>query len=106
MAGRHLPSVDALEAADDALLRAELEQLSVRRQVAVVRALADELDRLGPASADCLRPQFVEELARLGCRVLETAAALADGTNREGPQRPSGVWPATHRARAGTRFSA
>ncbi|HEX8795167.1 MAG TPA: hypothetical protein VF765_29670 [Polyangiaceae bacterium] len=74
-----LPSLRALGAADDRLLDEELCLLATRRQIAVVRALADELERCvqGSHLLETLRAQFVEELSRLGCSTLEAAAALA-----------------------------
>ncbi len=50
----------------------------VRSQVAIIRALADHAEALSRAvDADAVADQLVEEMARLGCRVLEAAAALA-----------------------------
>jgi len=52
----------------------------VRKHAAIVRALIDEVDLLLPyANADepGLTEHLVEELASLGCRVLETAADFA-----------------------------
>lgn len=51
---------------------------SLRSQAAFVRALLDELERISPADSEgALGAQLVEELARLGCRCLETASALS-----------------------------
>jgi len=74
-----LPSLRALDADDDRLLDQELGLLATRRQIAVVRAIADELERCaqGGSVLETLRAQFIEELSRLGCRSLEVAAALA-----------------------------
>jgi hypothetical protein len=74
-----LPSLRALGAADDRLLDEELCLLATRRQIAVVRTIADELERCvqGNGLIETLRAQFIEELSRLGCRTLEAAAALA-----------------------------
>jgi hypothetical protein len=74
----HLPSLRALQTSDDEQLHEEFSLLAVREQVAIVRALADELERLtaqGRMRGRC--EQFVEELARLGCRILETAATAS-----------------------------
>ena len=50
----------------------------LRSQVAVVRALADEVECLLRAGdAEGLGDQLIEEMARLGCRLLETAGAFA-----------------------------
>lgn len=56
-----------------------LPSLATRRQIAIVRSIADEIGRcaLGGSLLDALRAQFIEELSRLGCRSLEAAAALA-----------------------------
>ena len=56
----------------------------LRAHAAMVRALADELDRASPSSDSAprtdLRPalaeQLAEELARLGCRMLECATVI------------------------------
>jgi hypothetical protein len=50
----------------------------LRSQVAVVRALADEVECLSRVGdADGLGDQLIEEMVRLGYRLLETAGALA-----------------------------
>lgn len=58
----------------------QLPSLATRRQIAVVRAIADEIERCvqGGSFLQTLRAQFREELSRLGCRSLEAAAALAE----------------------------
>jgi|HubBroStandDraft_5_1064220.scaffolds.fasta_scaffold150277_2 hypothetical protein len=74
----HLPSLRALQSSDDQPLREELSLLAVREQVAVVRAFADEVERLTFGGRMCgPYEQLVEELARLGCRILETAATAS-----------------------------
>ena len=77
---QHLPSLRALRAGDERLLAEELRLVATRQQIAVVRTLADELERSlergSPARA--LQEQLVQELARLGCRSLETAAAISE----------------------------
>ncbi len=74
-----LPSLCALHTRDGERLRDALDLLVVRQQVAVVRAFADELERMAArGSSETLRPQLVEELARLGCRILEAAATMSD----------------------------
>jgi hypothetical protein len=61
----HLPSVRALESSDDALLSAELERLAIRRRAAVVRALADEIERAGSQEMVAgLCEQIHDELTR------------------------------------------
>jgi hypothetical protein len=73
----YIPSLKALES-DDGQLVAELRLTRLRSQVAVVRALADHVDYLArPADAEGLGNQVVEEMARLGCRLLEAAGAFA-----------------------------
>jgi hypothetical protein len=49
----------------------------VRIQAGVVRALLEELDAIDPAFDSELERQVVEELARLGCRILEVASAMS-----------------------------
>ena len=88
----HLPSIRALDTTDDGLLSQELRYLAVRRQVAVVRALVDRLDRLEPPPGAGIgfSSELVEELARLGCTILETAASMSKATE-PGPE--SGILP-------------
>lgn len=50
--------------------------MSLREQAAVVRTLLDEVERLAPSSGGPASEQLVEELARLGRRVLEVAATM------------------------------
>ncbi len=75
----HLPSLRALTSSNDDLLSNELKLVSTRRQIAVVRTIADELERCLRDGRDVhtLREQFIEELAKLGCRSLEMAADIA-----------------------------
>jgi hypothetical protein len=71
----------ALRASDDRLFAEELRLVVTNRQVAIVRTLADELERClvrDGAAMPALQEQLVQELARLGCRSLETAAAMAE----------------------------
>jgi len=51
----------------------------LRSQAAVVRALLDELERTIPGSSveRLVTAQLVEDVARLGCRLIETAGALS-----------------------------
>ncbi len=65
--------------------------LPTRRQIAVVRAIADELERCVAADpiALALEEQLAHELARLGCGSLEAAAALVEPD--DGPAE-SGVY--------------
>jgi hypothetical protein len=49
----------------------------IRVELAVVRSLLDEVDRLPVASSSSsAQGQLAEELTRLGCRLLETASSL------------------------------
>jgi hypothetical protein len=87
----HLPSIQALGAEDDRLLREELRCLAAREQAAAVRAIAERIECLAPWGADrSLRAQLVEELARLGCRALEAAASMSETVD---PAPQSGVVP-------------
>jgi hypothetical protein len=61
------PSLAALESNDDDQLAVELQLARLRAQVAVVRTVVDEIDRLArPSDVDGLGEQFVAEVARLG----------------------------------------
>jgi hypothetical protein len=59
--------------------------VKLRTHAAMVRTLLDELERAAPLSAPMsttdvqpsLAAQLAEELARLGCRMLECAAVVA-----------------------------
>jgi hypothetical protein len=58
--------------------RAVLQSVrEIRLQVSVVRVLLDEVESTEPAFREVARAHFVEELARLGCRILEVASKLA-----------------------------
>ena len=74
----HLPSLQALSVRDDRLLAEELHVIAARQQLAIVRTLADEFERCLVRCVDAqgAREQLVQELTRLGCRSLETAAAM------------------------------
>jgi hypothetical protein len=74
----HLPSIEALLADDFRLLTAELGVLAARQQLAVVRAIADELESclLRCIGEDHLRAQLAEELAQLAVKTLGTVAVL------------------------------
>jgi CheY-like chemotaxis protein len=61
----------------------------IRSQVAIIRALADHAEALSRAvDADAVADQLVEEMFRLGCRLLEAAASLATSA----PPLHSGVF--------------
>jgi hypothetical protein len=82
----HLPSVEALIDKDDELLIAELKVREVREHVAIARSLLEQVDRLVPLSgpersSDNEQAELaVEELARLGCKIVELASALSRTT--------------------------
>jgi urease accessory protein UreF len=86
----HIPSLAALESNTDGRLAAELRLVDLRSQAAIVRALADDVERFSrEAEADGLARQLIEEMARLGARLLEAAAAFEDAPHVE----DSGVFP-------------
>lgn len=67
---------------DDGHARAHVP--AIRAQAAIVRTLIDTFDRVLPPGTDlALEKQIVDELARLGCRALEAAAAFANATRNE-----------------------
>jgi len=79
-----LPSLASLEATDEIQLSAELNLARLRAQVAIVRALTDQVEKaVHVAEVDDLRERIVEEMARLGCRLFEAAAAMAGSRRRE-----------------------
>ncbi len=57
--------------------------MRLRNHAALVRTLLDELDRVAPPAGGAMAVnlgvvgQVAEEVARLGCRMLECAAAMA-----------------------------
>ena len=89
---QHLPSIEALTSTDDHRWIRELCVLSLREQVAVARALLDEVEALAPLSVDghpSPEGQVAEDLMRLGCRMVEMASTLSrvpgeDPTPRRG----------------------
>ena len=58
---------------------------TLRSQIAFVRALLDEIERLAPENAELLTPQLVEELTRLGGHCAEAARSLAETTEDDSP---------------------
>jgi hypothetical protein len=73
----HIPSPTAVESGDEGQLPSDLQLVRVRSQVAIIRTLADRAERLArPIEADELDEHLVEEMAALGCRLLEAAASL------------------------------
>jgi len=61
----------------------------LRRQVAVLRALLDQVEQLPrDLEGEGLPDQLIEELARLGCSFLEQASSLAASR----PSQDSGIF--------------
>jgi hypothetical protein len=72
MAEPRIPSAERL------IGEVQTERLdAIRHLLAIVRALADEIERCLPQGADTTHERLVEELARLGCRCVETGFAMA-----------------------------
>jgi hypothetical protein len=91
-----LPSLAALESTDDTQLTVELTLARLKTQVAAVRGIADHAERLARAAdVESLGEQLVEEMARLGCRLIEAAGSLAEAP-RPGE---SGTFPRRARER-------
>ena len=78
---RHLPSIEALLDSDDDRLTAELRAREVSEHVAIARTLLDAIDEVGPVSA--------EELAMLGCRIVELANVLSRAQRNQSELRRS-----------------
>lgn len=57
----------------------------IRGQLAIVRALTDEVERVVPCSwaEHPLSAQLIEEMTSLGHRILEIASALAGARDRQ-----------------------
>jgi hypothetical protein len=86
----HIPSLAAPEPTDDRPLAADPRLVRVRSQVAVIRTLADRADHLvRSGEAGEVSEQLVEEMARLGCQLLEAAASL---TEKSPPSGDSGIF--------------
>lgn len=80
----HLPSLAALESHDDDQLVAELRLARLRSQVAVVRAMVDQVEHVSRAKdAEGVRDQLIEEMTRLGCQLLKAAGSLAESRRPE-----------------------
>jgi hypothetical protein len=65
----------------------------LRGHAALVRALVDEIDRLAPPARSreaarfaAVSAQLAEEFRRLGCRMLECAAAMSDSPAETSPR--------------------
>jgi hypothetical protein len=94
MAKRHLPSIEALTSSDEERLMTELRLSEVRDQVTHAKELLDAVDLLSAASDDGhssdigqgVAPSVAEELARLGCRIVEIASALSRTTQAVAPR--------------------
>jgi hypothetical protein len=69
----YIPSLAALQSEDDGQLAAELRLARLRTQAAVLRSLADCIERLThPGDADGLSAQTIEEMKRLGALLLRS----------------------------------
>jgi hypothetical protein len=74
-----IASLSSLDSDDGGPLVADLRLARVRAQVAVLRTLLDRADYLArPGETPLVDEQLVEEIARLGCRLLEAAASLVE----------------------------
>lgn len=83
MGKRYLPSVEALTDNDDERLITELKVSEVREHIEAAQSLLDAVDAL----SGCGRPSgdeqgdttelAAEELARLGCKIVELAGAIS-----------------------------
>jgi hypothetical protein len=72
-------AVAALASRPDRALAEEPRLVELRSQAAIVRTLVDQVEQVTRAGdVASLGAQMVEEMARLGCRLLDTAAALAE----------------------------
>lgn len=85
MARQHLPSIETLISSDDERLLTELKLSEVRDQVAHAQQLLDTVE-VASLTSEATRsseghaavaPAFAEELARLGCRIVEIASVLS-----------------------------
>lgn len=101
---RHLPSIEALTANDDARLHAELRMSEVREQVTSAKELLERVEHLvrvsehgipsigEPAELEARNERTLMEVARLGCRMLELASALTE-TRAVPPPPQSAPYP-------------
>jgi hypothetical protein len=78
-----LPSLSALESGDSGRLSAELLLARLKSDATVVLTLADAAALANARRAEGLLDPIIEEMARLGCRLLEAAGALAKSTRLE-----------------------
>lgn len=63
---------------------------TIRNEVAIVRTLADEVERLLPsASSRMTTDQLAEEVARLACQLLEAASTLRAAAEARTPREAS-----------------
>jgi hypothetical protein len=99
------PSNVALVSDDQGRLAAEVRLAGVRSQLAVVRALLDQIDHLTQAErADCLGEQLVEEVARLGSLLHEaTKRAVVSPCPRDSGFFRREPTPGAERSRCGSR---
>ncbi|MCL2723244.1 MAG: hypothetical protein FWD69_02305 [Polyangiaceae bacterium] len=84
MRKRHLPSIETLTSSDNERLNAELRLSEVRDQVTHAKELLDAVELYvlphsdtQPQDEFAVVPAVAEELARLGCRIVEIASVLS-----------------------------
>ena len=79
MGKRYLPSIEALTDNDDERLITELKVSEVREHVALARSLLDAVDELSASeqASPSVQDDAAEELARLGCKIVELASAIS-----------------------------
>ena len=79
MGKRYLPSIEALTDDDDDRLITELKVSEVREHVAAARSLLDAVDALSATeqASAVVQDEAAEELARLGCKIVELAGAIS-----------------------------
>lgn len=94
------PSRAALGPHDGGTLEAKSQLGRLRSQAAVIRSLADCVEHLSRAADnEGVGDQLIEELACLGCKLIETAAALAGSQQPETTgvfARQSSPCPSSH----------
>ena len=72
-----ISTLDTVESDDDDARTLEHRLSELREQAAVVRTMADHVDHFAqPGNSDGFREQLIEEVTRLGCHLLEAAAAM------------------------------
>jgi hypothetical protein len=79
MGKRYLPSIEALTDNDDERLIVELKVRELREHLEVARSLLDAVDELSGSeqASSPVQDEAAEELARLGCKIVELAGAIS-----------------------------